>query len=133
VPSFSVTEKTTAMYYATLKDESGAIIGPSVLQTLTLTLSDKATAGVINGRNAQNVLNANNVLVYDTLQTVPSAVKTYATTYNLAWAIQAADNAIVTDSSTVETHLAVFQAGWGGNKTLNFQVTLLVKNLAKVS
>lgn len=132
MPSFSVTEKSSFLYYATLIDETGAVVGPSLLSTLTLTLYDKIAGTIINSRNAQNVLNANNVTVFDALQT--DQTNDGPVDYNLKWQVQPADNAIVTDSRDVETHLALFQASWsGGQKSLNFEVQVLVKNLAKVT
>lgn len=130
MPSFSINEKTSGVYYATLVDESGALVGPTVLSALTLTLYDKVTGSIINSRNAQNVKNANNVTVFDTLQMAADGV----TTFNLAWALQPLDGPIVTDSNAVETHIALFQATWAaGAKALKFEVQLLVKNLWQVT
>lgn len=132
MPSFSVKEKSSFIYYATLIDETGAVVGPALLSTLTLTLFDKVTGTILNSRTAQNILNVNNVAVYDALQT--DQTNDGPVSYNLKWQVQPADNAIITDARDVETHLALFEAGWaGGQKALKFDVELLVKNLQKVA
>ncbi len=120
--TFYVNEKTTAKYTAVLKDENGATVGSSDLVTLTLTLYNKADGTIINNRNAQNVLNANNVTV--------------DANGNLAWTLQPADNIIVSDSSGInETHVALFEAtyGVGGANAIRHQVEIVVNNLAKVT
>ena len=131
-----LTEKTSSLYRTTLVDETGALVGPSTLSALTLTLYAYDANGVLtylNSRNAQNVLNQNGVLVYDTLQSGVDE-NGQPMTYNLAWTMAPADNAIVNDSKSVETHYALFQASWGaGAKGINHPVALPVKNLALVS
>lgn len=118
--AFNVPEQTSALYTATLVDETGAVVPGTSLLTLTLTLYDKTTGGILNSRNAQNVLNANGV--------------TIDANGLVSWTIAPADSLIITNTNDVETHIALFQATWGGGaKALKFEVTLLVKNLGMVT
>lgn len=137
-------KKTSALYRCTLLDEFDVLVPASALTTLTLTLYDLQTylaglasglsgvaalaAAIINGRNAQNVLNANNVTVYNTLQTGADGVS-----YNLAWDLQPADSPIVNAPLAVETHVALFQATWGTSGAFNHEVRLPVENVIGVS
>lgn len=92
-------ELTTGVYTGSLVDDTGAAIGAASLVTLTLTLYDAITKTYINARNAQNILNANNV-------TVDSSG-------NLIWSVQALDNLIVNDTLSTELHVALFQWTYG--------------------
>lgn len=56
---FAVNEGQSFDLVLTPEDSSGAAIDANDLISLTLTLYDDATDGVINGRNAQDVLGAN--------------------------------------------------------------------------
>ncbi len=114
---FTVLEATTARYLATLQDEAGTPIPGSSLATLTLTLYDRASGEIINGRNAQNVKNANGVTIGEDGA--------------LVWTMTPADTAIL-GSGTQEAHVALFAWTWGGGKTGRHEVTLLVTNLTKV-
>ncbi len=73
--------------------DAGGTATPRI-STLTLTLKDAASTSVVNSRNAQDVLNANNV-------TVDSAGA-------LKWLIQPGDTALLDSSRAVEEHLARF-------------------------
>jgi len=46
----------TAVFTATLRDKDGAAIAAASLTSLSLTLTDAHSGGVVNSRNAQNVL-----------------------------------------------------------------------------
>jgi hypothetical protein len=82
----------------------------TALTTLTLTLTLKGTATAVNGRNKQDVLNANNV-------TFAAGVVT--------WSIQPADNALAGDAD--ETHMALFE--WVAPNESDFhEVEILVPN-----
>jgi hypothetical protein len=115
-------ERSTTTYTATLKDSAGVVIPLANLTTLILTLKDEATETVINSRNAQNVLNANNV--------------TYHTTSGLlTWSIQAADNPISgTRKDALERHTATFEFTFnaGANRDWH-EVTWLVEGSGSVS
>jgi hypothetical protein len=111
-----IPEGSSARYTATLLDELGAGVPAASLTTLTLTLYDDKTGAIINGRNAQNVLNANGVSV--------------DASGNLVWAITPADTPIVTDTLQTETHYAVFKATWSsGAKGLSHAAPLTVTNM----
>ncbi len=117
-----VREKCTAIYTATIEDENGAALAASSLTTLTLTLYDQASSAIINSRDAQDVLNAHNVVV--------SALGT------LTWTMQPADNVIVGADipiGGVEAHIALFQWTWSaGAKTGKYEIQIDVKQLEKV-
>jgi hypothetical protein len=118
--SFSVQEKESAVYRATLVDENKAAVPASNLSTLTLTLYDKLTGQVINSRDAQDVKNTNDVAIDET--------------GTLVWSMRPADNVIVTDTNAVEPHVALFRATWdGGAKAVNKEVTIIVTNLTKLT
>mgnify|MGYP001591915789 CR=1 FL=1 len=108
-------EGTRGTYTATLEKPNGDPIALADLSTLTLTLKDRYAGSVINSRNAQNVLNMNNVTFH-------------ATTGLLTWDIQALDNPIVSaDRKGPELHIATFKAApW-----LGWDVYIYVKRLGK--
>lgn len=114
--AFSVTEKSSSRYTATLLDEDGNPVGVSVMTSLRLWLRDVATQDYINSRENQNILNTNNV-------TFAAGV--------LTWELQPADNIIV-GSGTPEEHEAVFYATWtdgsGGARARSWAVTINVTN-----
>jgi hypothetical protein len=115
-----VNEKVTARYTADIQDDEGNAIAAATLTTLTLTLYDVETGDIINSRNDQDVLNTNGVTVDGS--------------GNLTWIIDADDNAIVTSTSKVEKHIALFKWTWNsGARDGKHEVNLHVKNLAKVT
>jgi hypothetical protein len=114
-----VNEKVSARYTADVQDDEGNAIAAASLTTLTLTLYDKDTGDIINSRNDQDVLNTNGVTVDGS--------------GNLTWIIDPDDNAIVTSTSKVEDHVALFEWTWNsGAKEGRHEVFLHVKNLTKV-
>jgi hypothetical protein len=118
----TVNEGTTFLYTCTLKDETGAAVPLSAVNTLTLTLYNKETGTIINSRNVQNVLNANNVTLH-------------ATSGLLSWLAQPADNIIVTTDRIAgerEKHIALFEWTWSTTKKGKHELIILVKNLAMV-
>lgn len=118
---FAVKELAGARYSATLKDETGAVVPAASLTALELTLWDVLTGTVVNSRDAQNVLNTNNVTVDGN--------------GGLVWDIQPADNAIVRTTSTPfpERHRAMFYFTWsGGTKKGWHAVDLMVQDSAKL-
>lgn len=119
---FVVLERTTAVYTATIKDETDAAIPASALSSLTLTLHAKDSGTIINSRNKQNVFNANDVTVdEDGL---------------LTWIMQPADNAVVGfPESGSEQHIALFEWAYGslGVYAGKQEVLVEVTNLRKVS
>lgn len=125
---FDVHEETSGSYVATVKDDLGALIPASLLQTLQLTLyvirEDGSTA-IVNSRNHQNVLNQNQVTVYDALQTLPDG-----RTYNLRWRFTLQDTTLV-EQLPYESHRALFE--WTAPDVVGkHEVVLRVRNLTMV-
>lgn len=127
--TFDVLEQATAQYRAKVVGNDGVTFLPaSTLLTLALTLyvvKTDGTIGYVNTRNAQNVLNANNVTVYETLQ-----VAADATTYNLLFTLQVADTTLV-EALPFERHIALFEWTWSGGAGKH-EVVFVVKNLTEV-
>ena len=116
----NILEKTSRKYSAVLRDLDGVIIPNTSLSTLTLTLYSIHSLAVINSRNAQNVLNANDVSV-DVIG-------------NLTWEMQPADNAILDPTLQTEIHRALWEWTWaGGAKAGKHEVDFQVRNLNKVT
>ena len=113
-------EKTSAKYTFTLKDENGNAVASASLSTLTLTLKNLDTGLPINLRDAQNVLNLNNVTIH-------------ATSGLLTWAIQPLDMVVVDAKQLQERHRATFRGTTSGGVQASHEVTLYVQNLADVS
>lgn len=86
---------TTRTYRASLLDDNGNGIPAASVASMTLDWTDKTTGTVINGRSAQNVLNANGV-------TLDGAG-------NLAWTLSTLDTILVTAANTREVHRALFR------------------------
>lgn len=93
-------EQTSGKYTAVLVDETGTAVPASALTSLTLTLYDRDTATIINTRNAQNVLNANQV--------------TIDANGNLAWKWLPADQTLISSTLDLEVHIALWVAKWIG-------------------
>lgn len=126
--SFSVLEKTTQQYTASFLDETGVAIPATTLNSLSLTLYDRTTGAIINNRNQQNALNANNVIV--------------SSSGGLTWTMQPADNPILVDGNAQELHFALWEwtygnsggsSGGAGPKAGKAQAAFSVVNITKVS
>ncbi len=119
-------ELTSGIVEGDLVDALGNPIPASALMTATLTLWDVETGspatspstGILNTRDAQDVLNTNNV----TIDTVGHFV----------WAVQPADNVIVTSRRQVERHRAMFHFAWAAG-ALDYECELEVMNLRKAN
>ena len=116
-----INERTICKYTTDpLLDEDGAAVAGASLTTATLTLYELKTGTILNSRNAQNVLNANNVTI--------SAAGV------VAWTMLPADNAIVNDRLDQELHVAVFDFRWdAGVSRAIHEVRFLVNNIDKVT
>lgn len=119
--TFPVLEKTTATLVGTLTGNDGVTAIPaSALVTLTLTLyviKADGTTAYVNSRNAQNVLNANNV-------TVDEAGL-------LRWTVQVADTTLI-ETLEHERHYALF--AWTASGVAGKALAILViENLPTVS
>lgn len=126
---FCVREQATAFFRATILDQNKLLLPASALQTLTLTLYRKGDpTAIVNLRDDQDVLNANGVDVYETLQTDPDG-----TTYNLKWEISPDDNTIL-GTSAEEKHVALFRYSWNAGQRADWrEVILLVQNQAVIA
>ena len=118
---YTVRELTTPKYTATITDDDGVALPAASLTTLVLTLyvvKSDGTIGYVNSRNAQNVLNANNVTV-----SAAGAV---------VWSVQTADTTLI-ESLPFERHIALFEWTWSaGAKAGKHEVVLNVQNLTEV-
>ncbi len=116
-----ILEKTTPKITATIQDENGTAIPAASLTTLTLTLYNREDSAktIINSRNAQNVLNANNVTV--------------DSNGLITWSVQPLDTAILGTASS-ERHRAVFEWTYNsGAKNGKYIIDMTIKNLAKTT
>lgn len=103
-------------YTGTLRDEIGNAVGSSIIEALTLTLSDKATGTIINSRNQQNVLNVNSV--------------TLDASGNLVWTGTPADAAVVNTAAKNPRLSALFIFTWNaGAKTGKHEFEIAVHNI----
>lgn len=109
-------------------DEDGAAVPFSALSSATLTFYNKGTyapgsspvIGIINSRDGQNVLNANNVTIH-------------ATSGLVTWAMQkgpTGDNPIIVPRRQVERHIAEF-VFVAGDAEINQDCEVIVRNLGK--
>lgn len=124
-------EQASGGYWATIKDESGVLVPGNVLTALTLTLYVTLADGtqtIINGRDHQNVLNTNDVTLFNALQ-----ARADGKTYNLFWQIRKEDTTIVDSTLTTERHVALFEWAWPNNHFGKQEVILAISNLVEVS
>lgn len=120
--STTILEATNAFYTFEIVDALGISIDRSLLDTLILTSYDLRTETILNSREAQNVLETNNV----TLTTVagPPLVTT------VAWELQPADTAIVDATLRLEWHVLLFRWTWAtGARSGAHQALYGVENL----
>ena len=116
-------ELSSGIYEADIVQDNGSPAGLGVLTALTLTLYDEHSdnQAIVNERNDQDVLNANNV--------------TIDASGHLKWNIQPDDNAILDSNNYHEDHIAMFKYEWlsGGNTRRGYhRARLRVTNLSKV-
>lgn len=114
-----IPERTSAVYTCTLREAATGVVVPlASLTTLTVSLFDATTAGIINSRTAQSVLNANQ--------------GTYHATSGLfTWAMIPADNVIVGTAGD-EVHVAEFHAIWNtAANALSWRITFTVTSFVK--
>ena len=119
-----VLEETSAVFTATLlsdKTDPDSTISSANLSSLTLTLYDKCTGTILNSRENQNVLNANNCTV--------------DVNGLFTWNIQADDNQIVSttlDAGEYEEHVGLLTWVWSSGQGRE-EILLRVQQLDKVS
>jgi len=129
---FDVPEQTSGCYLARITDVTGVTLIPaSALSSLLLTLytvDALGVTGVVNGRTHQNVLNVNDVEVFETVQTDPAGH-----TFNLRWTYTPADTTLANPALKVEKHIALWEWTWAaGTRAGKHEVILAVKNLREV-
>ena len=115
-----VLEGETPRYTATLKDDQGVPLPAASLTTLTLTLyviKADGSVSYVNSRNAQNVLNANNV--------------TIDANGAIVWAMQVADTTLVEDLP-FERHIALWEWTWPTSRAGKHELWVTVKALGEV-
>lgn len=124
---FRVLQNTSAVYTVTLVDENAVPIALASVTAMKLTLFNSSipepstpTDNIINSRNLQNVLNANNVTMH-------------ATSGLVTWEIQKLDNVMIDESLDSEIHTARFDVEYGSpTKYASHEVRLRVVNLRKL-
>jgi len=99
---------TSALFSGTLIDEAGVAVPLANINTFTLTLVDGMTGSTVNGRNAQNALNANNVTVN-------------STTGAVNWSVQVGDLTPASLLTTYREHVATFVCTYSTSKVIRFQ------------
>jgi hypothetical protein len=118
--TFLVREATTHFYDSQLTNEDGDGIDPADLESLELTLVDVVTGAVINSRDAQDALNANDV--------------TLESDGTLEWKITPEDNVILNDARAYEEHMAIFRWRYPGSGTEagHKVIRLIVENFVRI-
>lgn len=113
-------EASSGRFTGVITEEDGVTPIPvGTLSTLALTLFvDDGADTIINGRNAQSVLNVNGGVV-DSVG-------------RLTMTLSPADNPIVNDALPFERHIALFEWTWGVGKAGKFSLVLIVRNLQQV-
>jgi hypothetical protein len=91
-------EATTAVYESQLIDETAMTVPSAELGTLTLTLYDKLTKAIINGRSAQDIFNLNNGIIS------PSGMMTFT--------FQLGDTIFINPRFKYEHHIGLFLFTW---------------------
>jgi hypothetical protein len=127
----TILEQTSGTYTTILVDEIGRPISALLLSTLTLTLyaiRSDGTIAFINGRQVQNVYNANGVTLYGGVQT-----RSDGRQYNLVWKVQPADTTMVDDDLAFERHIALFEYSWdGGTRQGKHEMVVNVQRVGEV-
>lgn len=114
-----VNERSTSLYKATLVDELSQPIGLPRITALILTLSNVVDGSVVNSRNGQNALNANDVTV--------------SVDGELVFVIQPSDVAIVDTQADYEAHRATFHVFYDLVSEMTWDVDINIRNLSQVA
>jgi hypothetical protein len=120
-------EGTTGLYTFTLVNEDGEGIAVSSIETMTLTAYDWATQAILNNREAQDVMNVNDVTIVT--EAGPPVVTT------VTWRLQPADTIIATPGKACEVHEAYFTWTWNsGTRTgVHGPIRYAIENLPLVT
>lgn len=112
-----INEKSTPIVAFKIVDQDGVGFKP---ETLRLTLYDRKTNTIINSRDAQDVLDNNDVLT--------------DIEGNTTWHMQVLDNIIVTATLTSEEHIALWHWTWNdGEDSDYYELIIRVRNMNRVS
>lgn len=127
-----INEESSAFYWARLRQPAqfgqtkGDPVTKAQLAALWLTLFDDETLAIVNGRNVQNVLDANNVTVVD-------VTEDGATIAEVRWKVQPADTVILDSTKEKENRIARFDFEFdddaGDPQEHKHEVPFQVKNL----
>ena len=130
IDRFRFNERSTGVIEGDIIDADGNLVPAEDLTEATLTLYDLETvipgnspAGQINGRDGQDVLNANDVSI-DAVS--PSTIG------HFIWSVQPEDNIIVTERRQVERHRAMFRFAWATGE-FRYECEIEVVNLRMAS
>ena len=116
---YPIKEQETGVFSFTIRDEDGVVIPASQLTAVLFTVYVPTSGAIVNTRNAQNVLNQNNVTISE------AGV--------VAWTQQIADVTILDDTLEMETHRCLFLFTWqGGARSKPYEVDFELENLAKL-
>lgn len=123
---FRMTEQSTGIIEGDIVDQDGEAVPAASLTAATLTLYDYDTGagggspapGIINDRDAQDILNANDV--------------TIDSDGHFIWSVQPDDNVIVTLRRQVERHRAMFLFTWATGE-FRYECEINVINLRLAS
>ena len=122
IMTVEINENNSAFAGWDVLDEQGQAVALVDVDTLTLTLYDDLTNGVINSRDVQSVLNANGGTYH-------------ATSGHISMQFEAADNPIVGEwtRGRRESHTALFELSWdSGGGSWSGEIRILVSNLQRV-
>ena len=117
-------QDTTGIYSFEMVDQDEVAIDVAQLETVTLTYYDKETRQIINTREAQDVLQNNNVII--TTVAGPPIVTT------LRWDIQQEDTVIIDSRRELETHIALFEWTWATTRKGVHEVQFQVESILYV-
>ncbi len=117
--SAQVPERAMAVITALIRDELDVVIPGGSLDSLTLTLYDRASGSILNARNAQDVLGVNG----------GSVDGAGVLTMNLL----ELDNVLISQECDLETHVALFRWSYQTTRTGNHEVHFPVINLGQVT
>ena len=99
-------QATSGIYSFELVDEENVTVEASQINSLSLSYYDWSDGTIINNRQNQNVLNANDVELI-----TPPALPLVTT---LSWLIQPEDTVILHPTQPWEIHVAVWRWSWAG-------------------
>lgn len=129
---FSINERTSGLYIATLADETGTPIVGSVIETATMSLFEANGGAIVNSWNVKDMLTSGVWTFYNALQSI--VINGVTKTYNMAWLMASADAQIIANAVAVEPHIAEIKLTWGsGLKVCTHRFELDVVNFATIT